>query len=207
MKFTLPLSPPLSFPLYAGLTSLVSLIMYFAFTASPEWHSLLYFNREAIYSGELWRLITGHFIHADTNHLIWNLLGLVILGGLIEQQGAKQYWQALGVGIIAVNFLLLSPLCSLDYYCGLSGALNALLIVAVWQQWQIQKSPLLIVLMLGYILKNLVEIFFNTSLVSQLSWQAYPASHIAGLLGGIVFIGFTKAKERLKQCEISIMLL
>ena len=42
--------------------------------------TLLYFSAADIARGETWRVITGHFMHADSEHLLWNCLGLAVLG-------------------------------------------------------------------------------------------------------------------------------
>ncbi|MEY4534695.1 MAG: hypothetical protein RLZZ246_1013 [Planctomycetota bacterium] len=41
---------------------------------------------------EFWRIIGFQFVHADANHLIFNMLGLFFFGGVIERYlGAKRY--------------------------------------------------------------------------------------------------------------------
>lgn len=103
--------------------------------------ALLYFSAADIARGETWRIVTGHFVHADLEHLLWNCLGLAVLGMLIEHRSRFILWAALGAGITSVSALLLTPFSPLDYYCGLSGVLNTLLLVALWLEWQ--RSPLL----------------------------------------------------------------
>ena len=39
--------------------------------------AVLRYERAAVLSGEAWRLLTGHLVHADRSHLLWNVLGLV----------------------------------------------------------------------------------------------------------------------------------
>jgi len=150
--------------------------------------TLLYFNAVDIANGEAWRLVTGHFIHADPKHLFWNGLGLAVLGALVERRSATLLWATLGAGLVSVNVLLLSPVSQLNYYCGLSGVLNSLLLVALWLEWQDSKSWLLIIITLGCVMKVAVEISLGVSLMTDISWPPYAWSHAAGLLGGLALI-------------------
>ena len=50
----------------------------------------LRYERAAVLDGEVWRLATGHFVHADLRHLGWNVLGVLIVWGLF----ARDYTRA-----------------------------------------------------------------------------------------------------------------
>ena len=148
----------------------------------------LYFSAAEIYKGQAWRLISGHLMHADLQHLLWNCLGLVVLGTLLEYRSRRTLITSLGAGIIFVNALLLTPFSQLDYYCGLSGVLNTLLLVALWVEWKLTRSWLIIVLAFGSITKALVETSQGISLITDISWPPYAWSHLTGLSGGLVVI-------------------
>ena len=121
---------PTSLPtLTISLLTLVTAI--YALAPDP---SVLYFAPTEIAGGQAWRLLTGHLVHADLNHLFWNALGLLVLGVLIERHSRRLLGIALLAGTVAVNLLLL--VSGLDYYCGLSGVLNTLLVVALWLEWR-----------------------------------------------------------------------
>ena len=148
----------------------------------------LYFSASDILQGETWRLVSGHFMHADLQHLVWNCLGLAVLGTLLEYRSRGLLVASLGVGIIFVNALLLTPFSRLDYYCGLSGVLNTLLLVALWLEWRSTRSWLIILIACGCIAKVVVEVSQGTSIVTHISWPPYAWSHVAGLSGGFVLI-------------------
>ena len=150
--------------------------------------SLLYFNAADIFQGEIWRVVSGHFIHADLQHLIWNCLGLAVLGSMIEQHSRTFLWAALGVGIISVSALLLSPFPQLEYYCGLSGVLNTLLLVVLWLEWKLTRSWLIILVTCGSIAKTVIEVSLGSSIVTHISWPPYAWSHVAGLIGGLIAV-------------------
>ncbi len=150
--------------------------------------ALLYFSAADIARGEAWRIVTGHFMHADPEHLFWNCLGLAVLGTLIEHRSRTLLWVALGAGIASVSALLLSPLSQLEYYCGLSGALNTLLLVALWLEWQATRSWAIIVIACVCIAKAVIEVSLGESIVTHISWPPYAWSHVAGLVGGLITV-------------------
>jgi rhomboid family GlyGly-CTERM serine protease len=85
------------------------------------------YDREAILSGEVWRLFTAHLVQLNTLHLIANLVGLLLVCELL--------WQALplrhGVGILlastfGVNLMLWCLNPTITWYVGLSGVLHGL---------------------------------------------------------------------------------
>lgn len=150
--------------------------------------SVLWFSADAIAQGETWRFISGHFVHADTGHLLWNALGLAILGVLIEWRSRPLLLAALAAGVIAVGILLQSPASPLEHYCGMSGALNSLLVAALWMEWRATRSWLVIAVACGSLAKVVVEVSTGVSIVSDVSWPPWAWSHAAGLVGGLIAV-------------------
>ena len=159
--------------------------------------SVFYFSADSIAQGETWRLVTGHLVHADLQHLGWNCLGLLVLGTLIEQYSRTAWWAALCFGIASVSTLLLSSFSQLDYYCGLSGVLNTLLLVALWYEWRRTRSWLIIVVALGAVIKTLIEVSSGEALLTHIDWPPYAWSHVAGLTGGILLVLMRRKYQRL----------
>lgn len=158
--------------------------------------TLLYFSADDIAGGQIWRIVSGHFIHADLKHLLWNCLGLAVLGTLIELHSRAQWWAALIVGIASVSALLLSPFSQLENYCGLSGVLNTLLLVLIWLEWRLTRSWLMVVIACGSIAKVVVEVYLGESLLTNISWPPYAWSHAAGLAGGLIIICLQSTTSR-----------
>ncbi|MEL6498060.1 MAG: rhomboid family intramembrane serine protease [Planctomycetota bacterium] len=60
------------------------------------WHPLNGYGHFSLLKGfrglEVWRVVTFQFLHADITHLFFNMLGLFIFGGMVEQfLGRKRY--------------------------------------------------------------------------------------------------------------------
>ena len=177
------------------VTSLVSLHLLVTDKAR------FYFSAADIFRGEAWRLVSGHFMHADLQHLWWNCLGLAVLGALLEHRSRTTLLTAMGVGIVFVNALLLTPFSQLDYYCGLSGVLNTLLLVALWLEWKATRSWLIIALSCGIILKTLIEVSKGVSIMTDISWPPYAWSHVAGMLGGLCIIWIQAYGAQSQVCD------
>ena len=94
--------------------------------AAPAAASLLEYDRSAILRGELWRIVTAHFVHCSPHHLLWNVLPLIGVGILFEKALGRRFWPVLFASCLAVGggLLLFEP--GLATYRGLSGVLNGL---------------------------------------------------------------------------------
>jgi rhomboid family GlyGly-CTERM serine protease len=93
----------------------------------PSWSSWLIYDRSAIFSGEIWRMFTGHLVHFSTSHLFYDSLALGIAGWIIETQKLPHFgWLCLLTPwIISVVFLLFEPQMKLF------GGLSALATTAI----------------------------------------------------------------------------
>ena len=126
----------------------------------------LAFHAGAVFDGEVWRLVTGHLVHADGPHLAWNGLALAVLGLLIEREGRGLLLGALTGGIVSVSALLLSPLSSLALYCGLSGVLNSLLVIALYLEWRRGGGLPVLLVAVGSVAKLSWELAHDSSLLT-----------------------------------------
>ncbi|MBT8052246.1 MAG: rhombosortase [Gammaproteobacteria bacterium] len=187
--------PKLTFLLVLVVTGLHALV--------PD-RASLYFGLTEILDGEHWRAVSGHFVHVDGNHLGWNVLGLAVLGWLIERHSPALLAGALIAGVIAVNVLLIAPWTGLDYYCGLSGALNALLVVALWLEWRASPSPWIAAVAAACLAKVALEILTGNAVFSDIGWPPFAWSHLAGMAGGIVLLAvWWSSLPRPQRCKPS----
>ena len=174
------------YPLTVSISSLIAGLFVF-FGAVPE---SLYFNQSAINQGDLWRLLTAHLVHSDTEHLIWNLLVFIILALLIEQHSQILLLVTLISGSIVIDGYLWINSIGVINYAGLSGVLNTLLVVALFLQWHkyqhLRKLTGLIFLV--SLVKMLFELWSHHAIFTHSSWQSLPEAHLAGFLAGIILI-------------------
>ncbi len=165
--------------LLAGLT----VGLYATLGPAPEaW----IFDRAAIAGGEWWRLISGHWVHSDAAHLGWNLAGLLTLGWIVEMRGRCGLMAGLLVGTLSVDLMLWLALPGLAAYCGLSGLLNSLLLLALAGLWRRTTAPLLVATGTLSLLKIMGEMSAGQALFTQAAWASVPEAHLAGWLAGLI---------------------
>ena len=89
------------------------------------------FQSDWVATGEVWRIITGHWVHVGWIDLLMNALGLVICVGIAAPNWSIKRWIAqtlvMGVGI-SLLFTLNNP--ELRWYVGFSGILFGLYFLA-----------------------------------------------------------------------------
>lgn len=173
-------------------TLILSAVMVGAHLLFGPASALWVFDRGAILEGELWRLLSGHLVHTDTEHLTLNLVAFLVLGGSLESLLGWPWWKHLGVllvGSVAIDLAIFLFLPGLDLYCGLSGTLNALLTVLLVKGWSLTESPLYPLIGVGAVAKIIVEALLGTALFSSTAWPPLPLAHAAGFAAGLVFAG------------------
>ena len=168
--------------------SLGGLMVTLFITFGPAAGGLI-FDRVGIVEGGLWRLLTAHLVHTDSQHLAWNLAALLLLGSYVERAfGWQRMLRALLVGasVTGLSIALLMP--SIGFYCGLSGVLNTLLLLAMYGLWRVRASPLIWLLGIGSLLKITAELLLGQALLTHTAWASLPEAHLAGWLAGVVCV-------------------
>ncbi len=85
----------------------------------------LRYDRDAIAHGQVWRLISGNFLHLSWMHLALNLAGLALVWLFFGQCFRTWQWIAIILFtslVTGLGLLVLVP--SVGWYVGLSGALH-----------------------------------------------------------------------------------
>ncbi|MCH8002662.1 MAG: rhombosortase [Proteobacteria bacterium] len=146
-------------------------------------------ERQAVANGEIWRLLTGHLVHADDAHLSWNLGAFLVLSGLYELQerpGPGRYFGLIAAGALAIDawFWWLQP--GLPVYCGLSGVLNSFFAVLAVLLWRRTRHPAIALAGLAAIAKIAVEAALGAALLPTTTWTAVPGAHAAGFAAGLL---------------------
>jgi rhomboid family GlyGly-CTERM serine protease len=99
--------------------------------------SFLQFDRAAISMAELWRLISGHFVHLGPNHFFLNAFGLVLVWLLVGMHFTLRQWLIVIVVSIAgidAGLWFFDP--QLTWYVGMSGFLHGMLAAGIVKGFQ-----------------------------------------------------------------------
>lgn len=144
-----------------------------------------------------WRWLSAHLLHTGPSHLSWNALALLILGCLIERSpgGREQLLAGTLAGASAVTIWFYG-FAESRYYCGLSGLLNTLFVLALAtadraapKQGNRQTlRPLLIALLIGAFARAAYELWQGAPLLPRQEWPSAPGAHLAGLLAGVLLV-------------------
>ena len=169
--------------------------------------SLFVYDREAIFRGELWRLITSHFVHFGDLHLFYNILVFGIIGWIIEYKGFRHFKLLCLLMACSISVVLLVLKPDMIYFGGLSGiACGSILYCSLlclrepspWRTISIFSIIFLFV-------KISLETYNDGSLLPYWGTQDFipmPISHIAGCLTAFILFLLTQ-KNIIIQNEFS----
>jgi rhomboid family GlyGly-CTERM serine protease len=177
------------------LTALALLVHLF----HPLRPHLLY-TKTDLMNGDLWRLLACHWVHLNTDHLLWSALTFLLLGSICEIMDRKRYAVTIGTAAMLIPAAIWVGMPHLQVYGGLSGldcALYSLLIVMFIKR---EKPPshriwiafyiLMLILLPAKVIYEMASgltIFVNNF---HTDMAPVPLSH---LIGGVVgfMVGFT----------------
>lgn len=94
----------------------------------PGWGAWLEYRREALADWELWRLITGHWVHGSISHLIWDTLAFAALGCGLNAISPRAFRNAVLGSAATISVFLYVHGESWELYRGLSGIDTALFV-------------------------------------------------------------------------------
>jgi len=119
-----------------------------------EWFS---FDRPALAAGELWRLISAHFVHLGASHLLLNVGGLALIWYLIGDAYDRRQWLLItAVVILGIDFGFWVFAPNLVWYVGLSGLLHGLLAAGIFVELK-NARPEIWLLAVGLLAKLIYE--------------------------------------------------
>lgn len=172
------------------------------------------FSWENLQKGNYWVFVTSLFIHGSTEHLVLNMIALIIFGRIIELElGWKKFLLVFFVsafvgelGILASSFLGLSSpsIPTIGASAAVFGLMGTAMLIKPFEFIMypyLIPIPLIIVAVF-YTLYNIAALIvvITTDMSSSVSY----ISHIAGLASGM-FFGFRE--ERSKKGLIAILIL
>ena len=167
----------------------------------------LQYDRSAILTGEVWRLVTGNMVHWSSEHFALDVGVFLVVGCLYEPIIRRAYpWLMLATAsTVGVVLFLFQP--ELATYRGLSGVDSGQFAVALgiesllaWQQrrrW-LWVGPAAAVFVLKIFYEcGTGQLFFGTESLGDIGWPV-PLSHAAGV--GAV-LGFVTLCLLVRNCD------
>jgi len=157
---------------------------------NPRLFDVFIFQRSLIFSGQVWRVWTGHIVHFGPSHLAWDLAVFLPAGCWLESLRPRcaRWLYLLGPVIISVVLLVFDP--TLERYACLSGlAMGTLVLLAIIQSTNKNESPWI---WLGVLLLAAAKIVIELRqgaplLVSDFAnVRNVPLAHLSGAACGLV---------------------
>jgi rhomboid family GlyGly-CTERM serine protease len=176
----------------AALLGAWALLLALAATGDSG-RALLRYDRAALAGGELWRLVTAHFVHLDFSHALLNCAGLTLMWALFARDYTPRQWLlVVAVALAAIDAGLWLCDSTLGWYVGSSGALHGVMAAGTLAHLRRRERD-----------RWLLAAF----LVAKLAWEhwvgALPLSgqhavvvdaHLYGVLGGLAAAAFLRPR-------------
>lgn len=162
-------------------------------------------NYELVVSGQVWRMITSAFLHANIIHIVMNMYYFFQIGGIVERfYGEKKFFIIyILTAILASIFSLASNVIFMGYSnisVGASGAIFGLLGLILSASWKGSRDPFHSGLPFDY--KQLIPYVLINLAFGFIFPGINNAAHIGGFIGGVVLglvvrpeIGYSSGKN------------
>lgn len=161
---------------------------------------------EYVQKGEIWRLITSTFIHANLFHIFFNMYALFMVGPLIEKYYGKIKYLIIYIcsGILGSLF---SVVLSNNLSVGASGAIFGLFGSMLYFGYKYRAT------LDGFLKSNIIPVILLNLFLGFIMTNIDVFAHIGGLIGGIL-VSYTlgvankeNIKDRINGSILTILLL
>ena len=177
----------------------------------PGAPALLEFDRAAIAQGELWRWLSGHLTHFESNHLVWDVGVLLLLGWGAEQESRRRFIRTVLWSATAISAAVWCWQPHLTQYRGLSGVDSALFGLTAGSLLRRRNRAGVV---LGFVAllaiggKSVLELATgSTVFAAGAGYIPVPLAHVVGLAVGLI-MAFTRkehavAKDPSQQISVA----
>jgi rhomboid family GlyGly-CTERM serine protease len=175
---------------YSLAPLLIVIISIILTLTEPMSSDLLAYDRNQLNGFQWWRLITGHFLHTNSIHLVLNIAGLTLLWAL------HGHYYCTSRYLIMFLFLCLGTSCGLyllapkmQWYVGLSGVLHGLFIIGAYFDIR-QKFKTGWLMLVGVWIKVIHEQIYGASedVAQLIAANVAIDAHLFGTITGCIII-------------------
>ena len=153
---------------------------------------LLQYDRLAIASGEVWRLLTGHFVHWSPEHALYSLGTFAGLGLLLARRDRRLLGWTVLLSVLSISAALWFTAPEIQQFRGLSGpgtaafaALACHLGAELRRQGRRYHLGALGLLVAGMAAKLVYEVHAGAFLFAG-GFAAVPMVHVVGAAAGVI---------------------
>lgn len=191
----------LKVPLCSLLVVLLSSLAY----VEPSVQAWFVYHRPAIIEGEVWRLVSAHWVHFTDEHLIYNLLLFAVLAMFLEHVHRLRFVCLYALLSLSIGVVLFVFRQEMTWYGGLSGIIYGLLLyvalLSLEQPLFWRRFGIAVVMFL--LIKISVELYvgyavWSVSATPQV-FVAMPLSHATGAWVALIFYLFNRCVKQQKH--------
>ena len=171
------------------LPAVIATFCLAAALAGEEGREWLRWDRDALVDGQLWRTVTGHFVHLSWSHFLLNLGAFFLVWMIVGDRLAARIWILLITVCVAgmgLGFWFMAH--ELQWYVGMSGLLHGLLMAGLIVG--MRSSPTESVLIGSFVIAKLVFEQYSGPLPGSESVSGGAVivdAHLYGALSGTIF--------------------
>ena len=154
---------------------------------------------------EYWRLLSGHFVHADWAHWRLNMLGALVLVTLFYQDIPLKHWYLATVTISLFSSLCMVFFTSYTRYVGFSDTLHGWLALGVCCMANKHRylAASLALILLGKLLSEQLGVgFISHHLLTEQTHVATHA-HVFGSIGGLIYAALLYSMVKIRPLHTS----
>ena len=171
---------------------IVAIVILIALVGADA-QQILRYQRPSIFAGEVWRLLTAHFVHLGWGHLLMNLVALGLIWGLAGRALRTSAWLVISLARMAgvsAGLLIFSP--ALEWYVGLSGMLHGLFLAGIMANLAAPVHPCTHSICASCTARagHRLEIILLLALCGKVAWEQLngPLPGSAEFAGGAVIV-------------------
>ena len=175
-------------------------VVMFILTGSPRTEEMLMLSVDGIRSGMFWQPLTAMFMHGGFSHILFNMWGLYIFGGIVAPRLGGRAFLALylSTGLLG-NILWLASAWGSGIPAILCGASGAVMGVTAAAAVMAPETPMLLLFIPFPIkLRTMAVVFLALEIVMEVT-GAQPGIanlvHIGGFISGYLFLKFFFPRE------------
>lgn len=185
-----------------GVWVCVGVLTLVALAAGDSFTEYLRFDREAIATGQWWRIFTSHLTHLSLNHLLLNVAALALAAYVaspdtpVRVQLVQWCWLFLVTG---GGLWLFAP--DLHYYVGLSGALHGAMIIAIAPSpyYSLRVRLIVIAVITVKVIWEQTGFYDDMANAGMIGGRTEARAHLFGAIAGLVWVGIAGLWRRYEQ--------
>ena len=175
---------------YSLAPLLIVIVSVILALTEPMSSDLFAYDRNQLNDFQLWRLITGHFLHTNTTHLLLNTVGLALLWALHGHYYKTPHYLIQFIVLClgtAIGLYLFAE--KMQWYVGLSGVLHGLFVIGAYFDIR-QKFRTGWLMLVAVLLKVVHEQIFgaNEDIAELIAANVAIDAHLFGTITGSIII-------------------